>query len=554
MSLSILLGLGFTWLVAPVCLFLAAARWTEDLREERWTLLGLCWGFAPAVISRILTWTLYVFGGASDALYISVIGAVFAGLGLYGLPRAELLRNILADGASWIRRWGWVLLAATAIAGSVFVFVVSGQWGTLTRIYVWAIGAWDPNQLNWSAVMPRFAAAILLVFVVAGSLIAVAQQRETNPKPWRISQSAVAALIIGALGAILALAFCLIVGLPLFENDALQYFHVAGLLYQAHSLAQYPVMPAALDGTYAASAHPLGQYGLLIWGMMVAGGPIPGPGKLLVFGSSLATLIGIAIALRRHGAIAISSAMLLLVTTPGYFTQLLGCGIDPPRLALVLLAILALVWASRQGSWAAWSCAGVAAGLALNSHSESLLPVAIIVAAAAFLERTRRWRERIAAVLLMGGIAVAVGGERYILNAITFGTPVYNDLAIWRLVPSLHYREWRSSLVPPHGWLGLLVKGPLLGFSNWYMFAFTWWLALLAIVLRWRTLLSDVTLRALTGIGIGTFALIALYLSLPATGEVLIGNYRYVMCLQPVVAVLAGWFLAKTVEPRAHPV
>jgi hypothetical protein len=553
MTLSILLGLGFTWLVAPICLFLAVARLTGETGNERWTLIGLCWGFAPAVISRIVTWTLYIAEGRSDVFYVSVVGAVFAGLGLYGLPRTALLQRMLADGTAWMWRWRWTILVSIATAGTVVALIARNHGrAALIRSYGWAAGTWDPTPISWAAIMPRFAAVILLLFVAVLVIVGVGRSRAPGHMPVPTSEIATVTLVGAALAAVLAAASCLMLALLVFENDALQYFHVAGLLYQVHSLAQYPVIPAAPDGTYASSAHPLGQYGLLIWGMMIAGAPVSGPGKLLVLSCCFATLIGIAIALGRHGAIAIASAMLLLVTTPGYFAQLIGSGIDPSRLALVLLATLAIVWAARKSSWAAWSCAGISIGLALNSHSESLLPVTVMIGAIVFLRWTPSWHRRLAAAAIAGGIAIAVGGERFVLNVLLFGAPVYNDLPIWRLVPELQYLEWRASVVPPHGWLGLLVKGPLLGFTDWYMFGFTWWLALLAGICHWRTLGCDATLRAVAGIGVGTFVLIAAYLSVPRTGELLIGNYRYLLCLQPVAVILAGLLIARMVEPRAH--
>src|SRR5258708_2935078 len=108
MNLPILLGLGFTWLIAPICLFLMVARLTSETGDERWALVGLWWGIAPALISRIVTWTFYIAEGKSDAVYIGVVAVVFAGMGIYGLPRAALLRTMLLDGTAWLRRWTWV--------------------------------------------------------------------------------------------------------------------------------------------------------------------------------------------------------------------------------------------------------------------------------------------------------------------------------------------------------------------------------------------------------------------------------------------------------------
>lgn len=546
MSLSILLGLVFTWLVAPACLFLATVRATGEPGEERWVLLGFCWSFAPAVISRMVTWAMYLAPGAPDLLYSGAVVASFGLLGLYGAPKAGLLRTMSREGACWLRRWNRALLGAAAVAGVLVVMVLPGLFGPmLTRSYGIAVAGWNPAQFGWSAIMPRFAAATLGLFAVGACFSAGYAGRGAGSSAWQIRESAAVALIAGALGAVLVLAFCLIVARPLFENDAVQYFKVANLLYQEHSLAHYPVMPAAPDGTYASSAHPLGHYGLLIWGLLIAGGSIPGPGKLLVFGTCLSSLVGIAIALRRHGPVAAASAMLLLVTTPSYFAQLVACGIDPPRLAFLLLAILAVAWSLQRDSWPAWGCAGIAAGLALNSHSESLIAVPVAIAAIGLLARGMRWQRRITAMLVIGTIAVAVGGERFILNQIAFGWPVNNDLEMWRLVPSLEYRAWRSSVVPRHDWLGRLVEGPLLGFSSWYFFVFTWWLATLAGVLERRTVAGDAMLRAVAASGIGTFALVAIYLGLPGTGELLIGNYRYLLCIQPVAVVLAGLLVGK---------
>jgi hypothetical protein len=350
----------------------------------------------------------------------------------------------------------------------------------------------------------------------------------------------------------LGIAIALQLGRPLYESDALIYFKIATVLYDERSLSSYPIVSATAEGMYDPSAHPLGYLGTLIWSFMLADSPAPGAGKIAVFMASIATLVGLWVALQPHGAVTVMAAMLILITTPGYAAQMLGLGIDAHRLSLLLFTVLALVIAQQQQQqWRGWAVAGVVAGLALNSHAQMLLLVPAAVAATIGLAWDAPVTHRVVAMLIVGTSGLLVGGERYVLNLIEFGTPIYNDAPLFELLPSLDYHGWRFGLISRHDLWGRLSYGGLMGFTHWYFFGLSWWLCLLAIVFTGREVLACTMVRALLATILINFLILVLLFGFTTTGELLIGNYRYLLSLQPLVAALGGFLIGSLYELRA---
>jgi hypothetical protein len=339
-------------------------------------------------------------------------------------------------------------------------------------------------------------------------------------------------------------------GRPLYESDALSYFKIATVLYDDKSLRGYPVVSATAEGMYDPSAHPVGYLGTLIWSFMLADSPAPGAGKIAVIMATIATLVGLWIALQRYGSVTVIAAMLILITTPGYAAQMLGSGIDAHRLSLLLFTVLALVIAQQQ-RWRGWAVAGVVAGLALNSHAQMVLLVPAAVVATIGLAWDAPVTYRTVAMLIVGISGLLVGGERYVFNLIEFGTPIYNDAPLFQLLPSLDYHGWRFGLISQHDLWGRLSYGGLMGFTHWYFFGLSWWLCLPAIVFTGKEVLACTMVRALSATILVNFLILLVLFGFTTSGELLIGNYRYLLSLQPLVAALGGFFIGSLYELRA---
>jgi hypothetical protein len=551
MTVRIALGLIFTYGSAPLALSLALSRLLGRGRKDAASLLGLSFVITPALIGRLVTWLLYATPGGPDRYYVLVVVCAFtlaAAFGARALPELrDLLPSLRGLGAS-----APVVLGAVGLATAIAVGVMDPRMGPiLSAAYATAIGSWSPADHGWAGTMPPIATAALAAFIVASAMAISADHHSTLSRTTlrtRFAELTLGGLVLGSLLLIAAL----VLGRPLYENDALQYFKVASLIYDDKSLVHYPVMPAAPDGSYFSSAHPLGHYGVLVWTYLVAGGALPGPGKVSVLMDGVAGLMALRMLLRQQSGVVVLTAMLLFLTTPGYTLQLLGCGIDPGRIALFLVMLVVLCWAAQDGDLRHATIAGLVAGLALNSHSETgvLVPFAII-GIISMMSSTSLAR-RLAIMLTVGCIAFAVGGEQYLINTLRFGSPLQNDHILWQLVPELDYRGWRSGLAPRHDWWGRLSYGPFIGFTNWYFLGVTWWLAAAALILCRSAIFKDSQLRGATLVGFVSLILLACYFEFTAAGELLLNNYRYAMNLQPIVVALAGVLVGTQLSPHAH--
>lgn len=547
MSLQFIVGQLFTYLLMPLALFLALSALGSAKRCGYGLLLLAAFAFAPALISRLLIWLFELFPGHDDGFYASWIIALFALLAFFGRRALPVLSELGIEIARWCRTNALAIAAATVLATCLLIFVLSSAgraW--LTTIFFGSFGSWNILGTGISGIMPPVALAILLPFGVA--LFLPVRERSSFWLALVLGQAVNAALAALLLTAVIVAAV-LLFGQPIYENDAMQYFKVAGLLHDAHSTRGYPVLPAAPDGTYASSSHPLGHYGVLIWGYITTGTTAPFPGKIWSFYSFAVTLGGIAFVLRRFGAPAILSAMLILATTPAYMMQTVGAGIDPQRLMLLFVATIALVAAARIGR-PALLLAAAGAGLAMQSHVQSLLLMPIAIVLATFL-MPLGWAARILSAASALLVAAGLGGEQYLFNIQRFGMPFYNDQLIWSEVPSLKYRDWRTGKAPRSDFIGRLGSGAFLGFSWWYFFGLGWWLAVLSMIGRARTIQADGQLLVQAAVVCASLFTLVLFFGFTASGEVLVMNYRYAMAIQPFITVLAGLGVGCLLMPAA---
>lgn len=549
MSFQFIVGQLFTFLLAPVALFMALTRLLPEYRNARALVLLAAFAFAPALISRLLIWLFELFPGHGDQFYAAWIVAAFALLALFGRGALSSLGSVRAEIALWFRANAVTITAAAGLAAALLalLFSAAGRGWVITTLFS-SIGNWNLNGTGISGIMPPVALAILLPFLAALFVRAGAPSR---PSPLtRLLAQGTNAVLAGLLMTCVAAAAVSLFGQPVYENDAMQYFKVASLLHGAHSTSGYPVLPAAPDGTYASSSHPLGHYGVLIWGYITAGKSAPFPGKLWSLYSFAVTLGAIGLVLRRFSAPVVLSAMLILLTTPAYLMQVIGAGIDPQRLMLLFVATITLVAAAQTGRPLLLLLAGAGAGLALQSHVQSLLLAPIAIGLAALL-MPRPLPTRLLAGAGALAVAAVVGGEQYLFNIQRFGSPFYNDQVIWAEVPSLKYRDWRMGKAPRTDFIGRLGSGAFLGFSWWYFFGLGWWLAVLAMLGRARSIVSDAQLRGQAALVCAALFTLVLFFGVTASGEVLVMNYRYAMAVQPFVAVLGGLAVGGLLVPAS---
>lgn len=550
MNLSLAAGLAFMYVGSGLCLFAACARGLPRAvaaAPATWLALGLATG--PAVLSRFVLWLLTAFPARTPMFYFvaaSVPFVLMAGIG--GVRAWHPLTALLH---AWrARRPTWRLAVYAAAAGgiaSAWSLADPAPAAALEAFHAKIMLAWQPAESWWAGGMTRLGPPIL------GTLAALACVPVLRGP---VLPARVRAGLVGLFGVLLLVLMAgllvLVLGRPVYENDALQYFKIAALMAEHRSLAFYPLLEAFPgDGMLASSAHPLGYFGTLVWSSWLSSPATPGVAKLVAPFHLLMVAVLVARLARGRGLATGLGASLLLVTTPALYIQTLGLGIDAMRLCLLTATVVVLREALRAGDLRTWGVAGLVAGLSMNSHSINGLLTPLIVLGIVLSDRRLAWSAAIPRLALLGLCALLVGGDRYALNLVALGSPFYDRHALWDLVPSLDYLAWRArGLAAQDAWHRLLA-GPGLGFTSWYEWGFSHWLALGGVLTAGRAIWREDGLRdALVASGIVLGFLVLYFGFVPASGAYVF-NYRYLMTALPFVCVLGGSWLEVVRTARA---
>ena len=540
MTLAQLVGLLFTWGLAPLVLFLLAARiFRLQSAADGFMGLALCLGLGPAVISRVLTVTLTLAPGHDNSVYLAAIGAFFALLLPATRPGLPVLRLTLAAMGHGLRSRAVSLATTLVLTGGILTLLwTTGLGRMVANLYLRQTSGSFPGL---TAHYPSPLADWLLMLVVLmffGARLLKAMPASVGRFSGWPSPLPVLALVLS--GALLCLALR-----PMFENDAMQYMHVASWLYRAKTTAIYPVVTPLPDGYYAVSSHPLAYYGMLVWSYLIQGtADGPGIARLVAPLFLLATLPVLAVALRHHGRTAQWLAACLYLSAGAIFDQASMASIDATRLCLLAAALVWAELAITSPGVLPLVWAGMAAGLSIYSHSLNTMVTLPMIGAVLITARAVPWRRRLMAIIIVGGVALVLGGEQMARNWLRFGSPVDDVLPIYALVPSLDYVGFREAQLALTSWTQRFLTGEFIGFSNWYWFQLSWWLALLALI-RWPgRLLACSGSRAAAVATLAFMGGMALFF-LGSRGSVDYAlNQRYMATIQPQIAILGAIFLA----------
>lgn len=365
------------------------------------------------------------------------------------------------------------------------------------------------------------------------------------------------ALVFNALTLLLfAEVILLIVGLLPFENDAVQYLYVAQQMYEQKSFAFYPVLSALPDkGFYAPSSHPLGYYGMLVWSYLLQGSAEgAGVAKLVAPFHVGYLLLLVRWLLAPYGRLTQALGMVLTLSSPVFFEQILQLGIDSQRVALMTVTVCWLVEARRQNTPAFWMMAGAVAGLNLYSHSLNGLITGLLLGAFLLQSAWRAPRRPYASWGAMILLALAVGGDRYLSNLLQFGTPLYDSQPIYTMVPAIDqatlvnqakgYPTGTERLL--RSWQSLFQARLLEGFGV------NFWFAALGVLVALRRFLQSETLRLGGLLCLLFFGFMGSYYLLVNASILYLPGFRYMMTIHPWIAMMGAIGLG-TLFAKAQP-
>ncbi|MCG6121919.1 MAG: hypothetical protein MEP57_04330 [Microvirga sp.] len=369
-----------------------------------------------------------------------------------------------------------------------------------------------------------------------------------------------------AMGLALAVIFLfgIVIFVPLTQNDALEYALAARELFAARDLAAYPVFNPATNvtGFFGPWTHPP-LYVSLVYLTNVVQGHADTPEAMRVI-SPWFMLVGArvvyALALYVDRRTALASA-LVFMAPPLFFLGSASALIDAlPVLGFAL--IVASVVGIRAPPILSGAVTGLLLGLALWTHSQAILFLALAPAGLAIRAGLKGWRALALESVAMIGVALAVGGWPYWRNVEIFGSPVSDNPAVFALT-ALRWNEYFAIGRGLDNPVAMLQYGVLKGWFAFESYSLVFWGMTVGAVF----FLAAQRLSVLPGLILGgarSFApremalwtllsLMLVYLggvvvSVALGIEHMVKNERYLLVTSPMVAVLCAYGYMRLVD------
>lgn len=311
--------------------------------------------------------------------------------------------------------------------------------------------------------------------------------------------------------------FALLLGLSLYENDALEYCNMANLFFRDKSFSIYPFVDAdPLTGFYTPIRHPLGYPSLLVFELLI-GFKIDIAAKFInAYYMSLFVML-VSQYVGRTGILYVFSAPLFVYV---FSTS----QIDIFRIFLFTLSVVVLsdFFEHKKNIL----LPSFTLGLALFSHSLSLLCLPFLVFGFFFLQKKDLWK-----VFFIGISSFLMGGEIYIKNLIELGKLVSDTNPIWELdgideKSDLAFRRHIDSTI---NWLFF---GFLQGFTKIHFFGIHFYLGFYSIVKNGfkGSLSKEGVLYKMSCFGVLMFFSIVLF-----AGDLGAKNPRYFLTIVPLL-------------------
>jgi 4-amino-4-deoxy-L-arabinose transferase-like glycosyltransferase len=363
-------------------------------------------------------------------------------------------------------------------------------------------------------------------------------------------------VILGPLIVGLGVLLFLICFLPLAGNDPLEYVQVGRKFAELRSTHWYPSVSAGGPGGIVAPwTHPPAYPGLIAIAYFIQGTDGgAGIARLIAPWFVAALLIGTVryVGTRRWGTGPL--AALLLLGTPLLFDLAVLAHVDCLRLAALVAAVLAARTAGASGSNGSLCVLAFACGMLLFTHSIGfvMMPIAVAVFFLLAWLKRRDIRSAIKHCGLVAALAALFVIPQLLQNLRTFGSILQDHVALYGL-PHIKITEFLEATRYISTIGDKLVFGVLAPIFDVQQFGFIGFLALVALFrVVWRAMRHWHRQGKLDGglvlggepIMVASFIVVVFtggaLISVMAGTVLLIKNPRYLMTIQPFVAILAA--------------
>jgi hypothetical protein len=321
---------------------------------------------------------------------------------------------------------------------------------------------------------------------------------------------------------------------PVYENDTLEYFGVAGQIKEFGLVNYPPINTTAEESLYAPSTHPP-YFHLLIsttWE----------PGSNLLLFKFVYALFLIALLRLLSGHSRFIYSTILFFSIPICVFGFIGLHIDVFRLTFFTLGfhILMEVFQKERFDWRLNVVVATSSGLIVAPHSLGLVMLSLVMASIVIVKRKFF-------VLQLGSmlIGVAVFAPQYLLNTLNFGLPfrdgsVIQSMAALGFEMDLEQRRGLGSLVEK------IFNGSLRGLFDFTLFGLVillaTFLAFKGLRLNHESLNSRIGVLCIMQLG---FILIEILSALFGL-NILIKNVRYYESIVPISILIVNYsFLVK---------
>ena len=403
------------------------------------------------------------------------------------------------------------------------------------------------------------ALALFALLALAGWAVARVRPRQRLPHPpltgheWFL----VAALVLVSAGLGFIATFT-----PLTQNDSLEYATVGRILFETSTLASYPVLDPEVNsaGFFGPWTHPP-LYVAAIYLVEVIQAHAHAPGALrLISPWFLLTAAGVVYSLGAliQREIGLASALIFL-STPLLFLGAATALLDALYVSALAL-LVAVTCAINARPFVRGAIVGMVIGLGLWTHSVAILYLPLGLAGLVLYRGLSQPRALAQEVFVSILLALLIGGWHYWDNIAVFGTPISDNPLVFAL-PSLH---WDDYFVINRGLSTTAAMIQYGVFKGWFAaeaFGLTYWgfaagfaLLLLTGGLRpfLRAVWSGTSSLGANGVLYFTISLMLVYLcgtilSVLLGLDIMVKNERYLLSVQALVAIAAGYGYATLV-------
>lgn len=343
------------------------------------------------------------------------------------------------------------------------------------------------------------------------------------------------------------------------DGDAIEYASVARLIYENKTIGLYPIVNTNGHGGIIASwTHPPLYITNLVWGYLIQGfDKEPGIIKYITPMYCFYTLLLLWHFLSKKNRLTGSFGMLLLITTPIYYQEIILHSIDAMRLYTLLLVFIFLYDLLSKKTYQYVIVAGYLLGMCLLSHSGGIIAVPLICFVYLLLSQDN-FKYRLIKIGVIFTIGFMFVLPSYIVNIHKYGAIIEDSTPVWQ-VRQMDFDSTVNILrginTPGQQWLyGVLAglsKTDLFGVSYWILLGGLLFLAIKNINFNLITYFSkDRTVSEEILNRIWTIPLLVIFLfygmcilTVFLGMNIIIKNMRYLMTLQPFVVIVDAVFL-----------